>query len=237
MKKSILQKIMIAFAAFAGVFAMASCQSANQSDAKIPTQESSVRIVEEKVDGKTEKYADVILCIDNNTIYNIDQASFSYVIHFNDGTPDEVVENELTEKGAAILKHGVRGYLGYRLRLTNTDYANAEKITITKVDIVGFQSLWQTYIVPFIAMICVAGLSILFFAIELFRKGITKETAKEMFKEHLASEMTVLGLILIICFIPLIFSSWVTTVILLGGFVGALLVTGLLTLIKTSFSK
>ncbi|MBQ0009131.1 MAG: hypothetical protein KBS97_02530 [Firmicutes bacterium] len=236
MKKSFLKKLMIALTAFTGVFVMASCQSGSKSDAKIPTQESSVKIVEQTIDGKLEKFADVVLCIDNNTIYNIDQASFSYIVHFNDGK-EEVVENELTAKGETIVRHGVRGYLGYRLRLTDTEYAAAEKVTITKVEVVGFRSLWETYMPAFIAAIVLGSLSILFFAFELFGRKHSKEELKEMFKEHMASEFTILALVLVICLIPLIFSSWVTTVVLLGTFVVSILVNGLLTLLKMTTAK
>ena len=231
MKKSFLKKIMIALTAFTGVFVMASCQSANQSDARIPTQQSSVQIVEQTIDGKNEKFADVVLCIENNTIYNIDQASFSYTVHFNDGT-EEVVKDELTAKGETIVRHGARGYLAYRLKLTNTPYANAEKVTITEVKVVGFRSVWETYMPAFICAIVLASMSVLFFCIELFARKRSKAELKEMFAEHMASEITILGLVLIICLIPLIFSSWVTTVVLLSAFVASIVVNGLLTLIK-----
>ena len=85
--------------------------------------------------------------------------------------------------------------------------------------------------------ICLASISILLFAIELFRKGLSKVELKEMFNAHIFSELTILGLVLVICLIPLIFSSWVTTVILLGAFVASILVAGLLTLIRMSTAK
>lgn len=234
MKKSFFKKIMVALTAFTGIFVMASCQSTNQTDAKIP--ESSVQIVEQKINDQIEKFADVVLGIDNNTIYNIDQASFSYIIEFNDGRT-EVVSNELTQKGQTVIRHGAKGYLAYRLRLTDTEYANASKVTITDVKVVGFRSAWETYMPAFIVSICLASLSVLFFGIELFRRGMTKESAKELFAEHIASEMTILGLVLIICLIPLIFSSWVTTVVLLGGFVSAILLAGILTFVRMRFIK
>lgn len=234
MKKSFLKKIFVALTAFTGVFVMASCQSANQADAKIP--ESSVQIIEQKINDKEEKFADVVLGIDNNTIYNVDQASFSYVIEFNDGRT-EVVTNELTAKGETIIRHGAKGYLAYRLRLTDTEYANASKVTITDVKIVGFRSLWETYMPAFIAAIILGSMSILFFAIELFARNRSKDELKEMFREHMFSEFAILGLVLVICLIPLIFSSWVTTVTLLGTFVASILVNGLLTLLKMTTAK
>ena len=235
MKISFLKKIALAFTAFAGIFVMASCQSAGH-DAKFPTEQCSVSIVEETRDGKVGQYADVIIAIDNNTIYNINEIEYNYTVKFNDGRADIVVEHE--KYNDFVLRHGVKGYVGYRLAIPEkSEFAGASSVVINHIDATGYQSLWQTYLPAFIVGICLASISILLFAIELFRKGLSKVELKEMFNAHIFSELTILGLVLVICLIPLIFSSWVTTVILLGAFVASILGAGLLTLIRMSTAK
>lgn len=229
MKKSFLKKIMIALTAFGGIFVMASCQTTDHN-ASVPTQYSSVEVY---TDQAGKKVATVTLAVNNPTIYNTTEITFTYEAL----NATDVKLGEETVVLPVGIRHGVAGAFSYVYQAKEGEADNVAKVRITEAHISGYQTAWQTYMPVFIVAITLAALSVLFFGIELFRKGITKETAKEMFKEHLASEMTVLGLILIICFIPLIFSSWVTTVILLGGFVGALLITGLLTLLKISFSK
>lgn len=229
MKKSLFKKIMIALTAFAGVFVMASCQT-TEHNATVPTQYSSVEVY---TDGAGKKVATVTLAVNNPTIYNTTEITFTY--QALDAT--DVKVGEETVVLPVGIRHGAAGAFSYAYQAKEGEADNVTKVKITEAHISGYQTAWQTYMPAFIVAITLAALSVLFFGIELFRKGITKEQAKEMLSEHIASEMTILGLVLVICLIPLIFSSWVTTVILLGGFVGALVIAGLLTLIRMRFAK
>lgn len=229
MKKSFLKKIMIALTAFAGVFVMASCQT-TEHKATVPTQYSSIEVY---TDQAGKKVATVTLAVNNPTIYNTTEITFTY--EALDATDAKIGEETVVLPIG--VRHGVSGAFSYAYQAKEGEADNVAKVRITEAHISGYQTAWQTYMPAFIVAITLAALSVLFFGIELFRRGITRESAKELFAEHLASEMTVLGLVLVICLIPLIFSSWVTTVILLGGFVGAVILAGLLTLIRMRFAK
>ena len=224
MKKSFLKKIMIAFTAFAGVFVMASCQTTDHN-ATVPTQYSSVEVYTNS-DGK--KVATVTLAVNNPTIYNTTEITFKY--DALDATNNVIGSEEVTLPVG--IRHGVAGAFAYAYTAKEGEAENVAKVKITEAHISGYQTVWQTYMPAFICAIVLASMSVLFFAIELFARKRSKAELKEMFAEHMASEVTILGLVLIICLIPLIFSSWVTTVVLLGAFVASIVVNGLLTLIK-----
>lgn len=231
MKKSFLKKILIALIAFTGVFVMASCQT-SEHNASVPTEYCSVAVVEEA--GTANKIAVVTLAVKNPTIYNTSEITFKYQC-------EDINHNKVGNEEQVVLKvgirHGAAGAFSYTYQAKPGEADSVAFVKITEAHISEYKTLWQTYMAAFIAAICIAGLSILFFAIELFARGISKEEAREMFREHMASEFTVLGLVLIICLIPLIFSSWVTTVVLLGAFGASIVVAGLLTLLKMRFSK
>ena len=228
MKKSFLKKILIALTAFTGIFVMASCQTTDHN-AIVPSDKCLVDVYEK--DG--QKTAVVQIAVSNPTIYNTSELQFTYeALDAN----DVVLGSEIVTLPIGI-RHGAAGVFAYSYTAKPGEADNVKKVRITNSSVTAYQSLWQTYMPAFIVAICLASLSVLFFGIEMFRRGITKEMAKEMFAEHIASELTILGLVLIICLIPLIFSSWVTTVILLGGFGAAILLTGLLTLLRIRFAK
>lgn len=233
-KRSFLKKLLLAFTALGGVAAMASCQTTDHN-ANIPVEKCSVNVLT-TADGKT-KQAQVVIAVQNPTIYNTKAVAFTYQCYDIEGK--SVGDPEVVNFDIGI-RHGAAGYFGYTYNASveaNPEVAKVAKVAITEAHISDYYNLWETYMPAFIAMIVIAALSIGFFSFELFRPGHTKATLKELFAEHLASEFTVLGLVLIICLIPLIFSSWVTTVILLGGFGGSLLLTGLLTLIRINLAR
>ena len=236
MKKSFFKKLMVALTAFGGMFVMASCQTTAQN-ANVPIEYCSVAVLEEPsatVSGAKDKIAVVTLAVQNPTIYNTTEITFKYQ---TEDVNHQAIGNEETVVLPIGIRHGVAGAFSYTYRAKAGEADDVQFVKITEAHISGYQTAWQTYMPAFIVAICLASLSVLFYGIEIFRKGLSKENAKEMFAEHLASEMTVLGLVLIICLIPLIFSSWVTTVVLLGGFVGAVVLSGLLTLIRIRFAK
>ena len=235
-KRSFLKKLLLAFTALGGVMAMASCQTTDHN-ANIPVEKCNVGVLT-TADGKT-KQAQVVIAVQNPTIYNTKQIEFTYECYNKDDTP---LYKEQVKLDIGI-RHGAAGYFGYTYNAAIDDTQQGQlvgqvtRVAITEAHISDYYNLWETYMPAFIVMIVIAALSLGFFSFELFRPGHTKATLKELFAEHLASEFTVLGLVLIICLIPLIFSSWVTSVILLGGFGGSLLLTGLLTLIRINLAR
>jgi len=221
-------KILLSLLCLGGVLGMTGCQSADHT-AKVPTQECSVKI---EVNAQTgEKTGLVTLGIVNDTIYNMLETEITYQCYVGE-TP---YESPIKATVSTPVRHGAAGYLVYTVEVEKSSLVTYVKITDTKVT--KYQTLWQTYMVPFIIMFVVSGIALIFFAVEIFAKGLSKETVKEMFKARLASSLFTLGLILVICLIPLMFSSWVVTLILLGGFAGTLLLSGLMTLIRMAAAK
>lgn len=229
--KSFLKKIIVAFTALTGIFVMASCQSV-EHNATVPNQYCSVAVVKEE--GTSNKVAVVTLAVQNPTIYNTKEITFKYQCEDASHNP---IGNEETVVLPVGVRHGVTGAFSYPYKAKPGEAEDVVFVKITESYISGYNTLWETYMPAFIVAISLAALSVLFYCIELFRRGITRATAKEMFKEHAAAELTVLGLVLIICLIPLIFSSWVTTIILLGGFIASILAAGLFTLVRISVAK
>lgn len=220
-------KFLLALLMLGGI-GLASCQKASHT-ASVPTNECQVKIVE---DAQTHKRTAVItLGLLNDTIYNVEQVSLTYNVY----NGNSVVLLDQKDNVDIFVRHGVAGYLSYTYQVPNELVCDAVKITHTEVT--KYSSLFDTYMVPFIVMFVLAGFGIMFFAIDLFKGGITKEGVKELFREKMFSSLTIMALVVLICLIPLMFSSWVVTLILVGGFLGVSLVCGLLTLIRMAFLK
>jgi len=226
--KSKFGKFLLSLLCVGGIFGLTACQSAGHT-ATVPVDQCEVKIIrDEQTDEKT---AVVTLGINNNTIYNTSEITISYQCY----SGDDKYEAVQTEKLPIGIRHGAAGYLSYTVKVEKTSPVTGVKIT--KAEITGYQSLWDTYVVSFILMFIAVGVALVFFGVEIFAKGLTKEDVKEVFKERLGSTMFTLGLVLLICMIPLMFSSWVVTLILLGGFVGTILLSGVMTLIKMATVK
>jgi len=225
MKKSFFKKLMITLAAFSGVFVMSSCQRADHS-ATIPVEHCEVTVFKDESTGK--KVATVTLAVNNPTIYNTKEITFKYEARDEYG----VVIGSDTVVLPIGIRHGVAGSFTYAYTAKDGEADQVRTVKITEAKISGYQTLWETYMASFLIAIILASLSIIFFGFELFRRGLSKQDLKDLFAQHMVSEFAILGLVLLICLIPLIFSSWVTTVILLGGFAASMLATGIMSLIR-----
>lgn len=213
-----------------GAVAMTGCQTADHS-AVVPTQECKVQIL---TDGTGNKFAEVVLGIANPSIYNVTQVEITWQA-YEDTTP---IGEPQTDPLNVYVGHGVGGYVKYRLDVDPAGpYSDVTMVHITKTNVSKYQSLFETYMAPFIIMFVVVGLSLCFFAFEIFRKGLTAEYLANRMREKLASYLTILALTILICLIPLMFSSWVTTLILVGGFLVSFLLCGLMALIRMAFAK
>lgn len=232
MKKGLLSKLAVGFVALFGVFAVASCEQANHS-ASVPTDKCEVKVVADASTGK--RTAVVTLGIANPTIYNIYQVELTYDC-YELGSTTPIYTG--TDKVDVFVRHGVGGYLSYTL--TENQYPGlsaVDSVRIRETTVSGYYSLWDTYMPGFVSMFVIVGIALVFVCVDLFRAGWTKELLKERMRERVASTAVILALVLLICLVPLLFSNWVTTLILVGGFVGFAVLAGILTLIRSSFLK
>lgn len=229
-KNKLLSKITVGLMAVLGVFMVSSCEKTDHS-AFVPIDESSVKIFEDE--GTHERTALVKIGIDNNTIYNVSAISMDYTIYDNSDTVlgTESVELEL------FVRHGIAGFVQYTVKITEPQYLTATKVVFNHIKVTKYQSLWQTYLLVFIIGILISFISIILFAVQLFNRGLTKEMMRDFIKEKLISLVVISALFLLICFVPLMLSNWVTTVILLGVVGSTVVVDGLLTLVKMAITK
>ncbi len=190
-----------------------------------------------KRDGVEVKRLRLVICVENPTIYNavefaIDYACYDEYDNPIEGTPEEPgsVKDYRIPMGVA---HGVRGFVYSEF----DTFDNLGKVVLENAKCTKYLSVWDTYLAWWIIMICVVGVATIFYSANLFARGLTADDLKRMFAENVASSLVVLGLCLIIAIIPLIFSSWVVTVIILGGYVGFLVLSGGMTAIRLSLAK
>jgi len=223
-----IRKFFLALVMLGGVVGLGACQKASHT-ARIPANDCEVRVVS---DPQGKRTAVVTLALVNDTIYNVEGAKLIYNVYDSFGAP--IATNQEANLNIFI-RHGVAGYLSYTYNVEPGIDASYVKITDTKIT--KYSSLFETYLAPFVVMFTLAFFALLFFAIDLFRGGLTKEGVKELLRERILSSVVILCLALLICLIPLMFSSWVVTLILLGGFVGTGLLCGLLTLIRLAAMK
>lgn len=229
MKKHRFAKFLLSMLLLGGAFGLSACESADHN-ATVPTEQCEVRVIEDSV--THEKTAVVTLGIYNNTIYNVKQVEFTWKAYFND-VP--VPGGEGTQKVDIFVRHGVAGYLSYTVKVEKGVTANYVKITSSRVS--GYYSFWETYVTPFVVMFILAGLALIFAAVDIFRNDISKEELKETLSEKLSLYLVIFGLTILICLIPLMFSNWVVTLILIGGFVGVAALTAAMFGIKAAVLK
>lgn len=227
MKKHRFAKFLLSVLLLGGVFGLSACESASKT-ATMPTEQCEVKVIEDS--NTHDKKAVVTLCVSNNTIYNVKQVSVAYIVYA--GT-EEIYKGE--DPVDLYVRHGVAGYVTYSFPVKELKTATSVKITRTEVT--DYFSFWDTYVVPFVVMFVVAGIALLFAAIDIFTKQWTKEGLKEMLREKLSLYLIIFAMTILICLIPLMFSNWVVTLILVGGFVGVALLTGVMTAIKVAISK
>lgn len=233
MKKKSLKVLLAGLLMGIGAFALSGCQTTDYS-AVVPTQECKVTIMQDQ--GTGNKYAEVVLGIANPTIYNVTEISVTWAAYEEDS--DTPITAPSTDAIGVYVSHGVGGYVAYRLNIDpHGPYKDAASVKISKAEATKYMSLFDTYMAPFIISFVLVGFSLIFFAFEIFRGGLTAEYLRTRMKEKLASYLTILALTILICLIPLMFSSWVTTVILVCGFAASFLLCGLMALIRMAFIK
>lgn len=236
MKKNFFMKIMMVCSCFVGAFVMASCQSTSHNDVRFETEAQYDALTNERDPNYTVK---IIIGVANPTIFNIKHFNIIYEVFGSKGTETKRVENQLYECDNFVISHGVAGYIGREVLIskeeakTRWDMTNVNYMKISKIDNIQFQSVWETYIVWWIICLVLLGISTIAFATTIFKKNLSIENAKKLLEAHVASSMTTLLLILLICLIPLMFSGWVVTVMLLGTFAAHFVVAFLLCAIKT----
>ena len=229
MKKHRFAKFLLSVLLLGGVFGLSACESASKT-ATMPTEQCEVKVIE---DSQThDKKAVVTLCVTNNTIYNVKQVSVEYTVY--EGTKVLYEGNDPVD---LYVRHGVAGYITYSLPIKDKGLQTATSVIITHPEVTDYFSFWDTYVVPFVVMFVVAGIALLFAAIDIFTKQWTKEGLREMLREKLSLYLIIFAMTILICLIPLMFSNWVVTLILVGGFVGVALLTGVMTAIKVAISK
>lgn len=237
MKRKTLSKLLVGLLAFGGVFAMASCESTNKADASIPATQTKVEVTETSSGGDKQKFASVYLVIYNNTIYDIKGEMFTYDICDKTGAPIEDL-SDIQERTYGYIRHGVNGAVAYTVKFDKTNptvllhFDEIGSVHIKDITITEFANVWDTYIAAWIVGICIVGFSVIFFAFDIFRAGWTKDALEARMKEKIASTIVFLLIFLIICMIPLMFASWVPTLILLGAFAGSIVLCGIMTGIK-----
>ena len=213
------------------VLSLSACQSSNRAESTIDTNGSYCSLTYE-ADGTPHCIATI--CIKNNTIYNVKNYSITAVVIDEHKTELEPV-TFVTEWGCA---HGFSGYVTFApFRLENPAYKNATGVKIIDASPCSFQDVWETYMPWWIITITVFSIATLFYAFELFGAHHSKEEIIESFKGHMATMLVSMLIVFLICFIPLMFSSWVVSVILLGGFGAFAVVSGLLSFCKIKLGR
>lgn len=233
MKSKSLKILLAGLLMGVGAFAMTACQTTEHT-AVVPTQECSVKILTEGDPTSPKKYAEVVIGVANPTVYNVKQIEITWQAY--DGL--DPLGSPSTDQLDVFVGHGVGGYVAYRLNVDPAGpYRTATSVTIKEARVTKYQTLFETYMAPFIISFVLVGFSLVFFAFEIFRGGLTKEYLANRMREKLASYLIILALCILICLIPLMFSSWVTTLILVGGFVASFVLCGVMALIRLAFVK
>jgi len=230
MKLNKLNKFLALCIAGLGVFFMTSCESAERN-AYVDLKQTTVTVYEEQpATGKS--YALASIGVVNNTIYNVYAIDLTYQMF--DAAKTQIGETT-TVRTNCFIRHGVAGYLVFDQKFDTS--LGIKSIEIIEAKPSSYASLWQTYVVPFTIAIIAAVISTIVFGARLFVGGMTREDVKDLFRERLSSTLVTVALVLIICLIPLMFSNWVVTLILVGAVLSTILLSGLLTLIKMATIK
>lgn len=229
MKKHRFTKFLLALLLLGGATGLASCASSGY-DARIPTSECNVTVTENADTHK--KTAVVTLGIENNTIYDVKAAEITYDVYANS---IRLNTEPITDRVEVYVRHGVAGYLTYTVPIEQ--YQMITSVKITGATVTEYRSFWDTYVVPFVVMFVVSGLALVFAAIDIFTHQWSKESLRQMLSEKLSLYLIIFAMTILICLIPLMFSNWVVTLILVGGFAGVALLTGIMTAIRVATIK
>ena len=232
----LFKKLIACFGIALAAFSLAGCQTTDKN-ATIRVEDSSYQIMTVQRDGVEVKRLRLVICVDNPTIYNAIEFAIDYACFDAHGLP---IIGTPDQPGVAIdyrikmgVAHGVKGYVYSEF----DTFDNLASVKLANPKCTQYQTVWDTYLAWWVIMICIVGVATIFYSANLFARGLTAEDLKRMFADNVTSSLVVLGLCLIIAIIPLIFSSWVVTLIILGGYVGFLLLSGGMTALRLALAK
>lgn len=238
MKKGFFKKLLAGLLLAIGAFSLAGCETTEKT-AEIKVNGSSYEISEVTQDSKKVKKLRLILLVENPTIYNATEFAISYQCFDTEGnaipaTSDPETSGSWTDYPIKMgVAHGVKGYVYAEFET----FDNLGKVTLSNGKCTKYANIWDTYLVWWILAIVVAGVASVFYSVDLFARGLTAEELKQKFADNVGSSLVILALLLLICLIPLLFSSWVVTLIILGGYVGFLLVSGTATAVRIAIAN
>jgi len=225
--RKFLKKLFAVLLLGIGAATMCACQTADHT-AKIDPSQTTMKFVYVEEGGKPVRYCEVYnLVYANPTIYAVKQ--FHYIVT-GYSLPDwggQIVgvvddyENVYIPNGCALIT-------SFRFKVEN-DSVQSFKLENCEASI--YASVWDTYLGWWIATIVLLAIGLIAHLCRIFSSS-NPEEIKGTFRDTIAMQLVVLALIAIICIVPLIFSSWVVTCILAGGYLSFLVVAGLTTLIR-----
>ena len=240
MKIGFFKKVCAALLFAVGAFALAGCQTSDKN-VGLRILDSSYQIIEVQPvtpGAKVTKRLRLVMSIENPTIYNAVDFTISYRCYDTNDLPIPRTDNPHTSGSwenypiNMIVGHGVNGVVYSEF----DTFDNLGRVEVYDGNY-RYQSVWETYFAWWISMFVIVGVAVLFYSVDLFARGLTAEELKQRFTDNVASSLVVLALLLIICIIPLIFSSWVVTLIILGGYVGFLLLSGAATAARIAIAN
>lgn len=231
MKNGFFKKILLGATCLLGVLTMASCQSTSASEAKFIKEQSTCEIIHVN---QGETRVRVSLAVINNTIYDIKGGEVQFrVTHGESSKSEETPFFKIENYSGFYIPHGVAGYIGSEITPDQTKYGDITRVEVAAANVTQLTDVWETYMVWWILMIVLSGISLISYSITIFAKGLSADDLAKIMKQHNASTMITLMFVLIICLFPLMFSGWMVTVILLGGFLADIILAGALTAIRT----
>lgn len=230
MKQSFWKKILVFCGLGIGCLGLCACQTTSKDTPVIDKDLSTFQVMTAE-DGK--KYPRIKLIVNNTTIYDTKEFKVDVLVTYNDETPQETK----SYTSPLIIGHGASG--GILFSPTSEDYRlpdNTKSISFEKFTPTFF-GVWETYLAWWIVAIVIVGISLIGNLIAVSKKNITIQDLRNIYASKLASSVSISIFILIICLFPLIFGSWVASLILLGALLSTVVVTGIVTWIRGLFIK
>ena len=230
MKKNFWKKLLAILGLGVAVFSMSACQSVEHNARVVPGQ-SEVKVAYDVGTGKF--YADILIAVENPSIFDAKKFELSWEAYNSEGTLLPDLSGKIESREVRIA-HGAYGYVVDKVDDIDPSVAS---IKVTGGPALAYYNVWETYLAWWIIAITVVSISLICYCATIFTKGLTREDMVNIFKENLANSIVFMLLLLIICLVPLMFSNWVVTCILLGSYASFLLLSGGVTLLRTSTAK
>lgn len=228
MKKNFFKKLVCLLGLGMAVCTLGACQTVEKNAYVAEQSISGVTIVSDSANPNI-RYAQATIAFVNPSIYDVKMFQIGYDMTFDDG---RVLTG--TQSLPCRLKHGVAAATVLQWR--TEDNCKSIKLDSNTFKATEYASIWETYLGWFIAVITLNVIGLLFFGVAMFKKNLTKEMIQENFRDHVANWLFISAAVLIICLFPLIFSSWVSTLILLGGCLAFFLLMVILTAVRLQFA-